>query len=215
MGRKGATKILIADDHALVVEGVKALIDNAKGLKVSGVASSGTQVLDLVAAAPPHLILMDINMPGLDGIETIRQLRETHPDLPIIVLSMYNSLGFISNALELGANGYLLKNTNMGELQTAIEVVMQGEVYLSKEVEEVYQTGQIVMGHDDTQNSVLSDREIEIVKLLVQEKTQQEIAKNLNLSPNTVQTHRRNILVKLNVKNLAGIVKYAVQRGWE
>jgi len=209
-------KILIADDHYLVVEGIKTLLENEEGFQIVGIASTGLQVLDLVAVEEPDLILMDINMPELDGIQTTKRIIRAHPNIKVIVISMYNTIEFIANALDLGATGYLLKNTSKEELHQAIDVVMAGGVHLSEEVKEVYDGGysqrqEFIEPH----SNILTLKEMAVLKLLVKEKSHIEIGDELKMSPNTVKTHRRNIMSKLNVKNFAGMVKFAIHRGWE
>jgi DNA-binding NarL/FixJ family response regulator len=163
----------------------------------------------------PDLILMDVNMAGMDGIEATKQVRKNYPAVKVLMLTMFNTRDYIEKVLKAGAQGYILKNTGKEELNHAIEKVMNGESYFSKEV-----TERIMEGLQGKKTSAydpmmveLTEREKDVLKLIAKELTTQEIADQLFISFNTVETHRKNLISKLNVRNIAGLVKYAVQQG--
>lgn len=216
-------KVLLADDHAVVTDGLRSVLQNIKDIQVISTALNGREVINSVKKEPPEVILMDINMPEMNGIETTKYLTANFPDIKVLILSMYNDAPHINEALNNGAKGYLLKNTGKEELEKAIKVVYNNKNYYSNDV-----TNALIKSHLDNQktsetnshsksetvkNVNLSDREIEIIKLICEEKTMVEIADELSLSEHTVKTHRKNVLRKLDAKNTAGLVKYAYQHG--
>ena len=158
---------------------------------------------------------MDINMPEMDGIEATKLVKTKHPLLKILMLTMFSSRDYIEKLLRAGADGYILKNTGKAELQEAIETLMNGESYFSKEVTERIMEG--LQKKKNMEKSTylveLTEREIDVLKLIVQEFTTAEIAEKLFISTHTVETHRKNLISKLNVRNIAGLVKYAMQNG--
>jgi DNA-binding NarL/FixJ family response regulator len=209
-------QILIADDHQMFIDGVKSLLKVQKEYIVVGEANNGLQVLSLLESTPVDLILMDVNMPHMDGIETTKQVRAKYPNIKILMLTMFNTRDYIEKLLRVGAHGYILKNTGKEELSEAINTVINGGSFFSKEVTERIMEGlQKKKAHDTNPMMVeLTEREKDVLKLIVQELTSQEIADRLNISFHTVETHRKNLISKLNVRNIAGLVKYAMQQGY-
>lgn len=208
-------KIIIADDHQLFIDGIKSIIKSIKNLEICAEVNNGKQLLECLSKQSCDVILMDINMPDMDGIEATKEVKKVYPNIKIIMLTMYSSRDYIEKLLRVGADGYILKNTGKEELQKAIETVHNGESYFSAEVTERIMEG-LQKKKSAERNSFmveLTEREIDVLKLIVQELTTSEIAEKLFISTHTVETHRKNLISKLNVRNIAGLVKYAIQNG--
>ncbi|GDX47277.1 MAG: response regulator [Bacteroidota bacterium] len=213
-------QVYIADDHHLFIAGVKALLSEVPELELAGDAENGRALLDLLTLKKVDVILMDINMPVMSGVETTKKIKELYPEIKILALTMFDDTLHINEMINAGASGYLLKNAGKEELVTAIKKVYAGEKYVSNEVsvkliermfnKEQEKTSTVA---SNTRKSELTKREIEIIKLIAQEMTNAEIAAKLNNSPMTIITHRKNLLRKLGVKNTAGLIKYAMQNG--
>ncbi len=208
----GMIKIVIADDHQLVIDGIKALLMNVDGVKIVGEALNGQLLMDLLAKTTdlPEIVIMDINMPGLDGIATARLMKQKFPSIGILVLSMYDKPMFIKNLIEVGVSGYVLKNSGRTELLNAIHNIADGQTYFSAEVTKSIMNS--FRSGGDVQTP-LTKREVEIIQLIAKSLTTNEIADKLFISTHTVDTHRKNILSKLNLKNTAAIVNYAIKNG--
>jgi DNA-binding NarL/FixJ family response regulator len=207
-------RIVIADDHQIFVDGLKALLGEEKDIQIVGEASNGQQVLAILADTPADMVLMDINMPGLDGLAATRKIHEQYPNVQVLALSMHDSSQYISDMMQAGASGYILKNTGKAELVEAIQSIHAGSPYYSPGVTATIMQSLRVSRRDDSKSTIeLSKREIEVIKLIAEELTTQEIAEKLFISQHTVETHRKNLLSKLNVRNTAGLVKYALQKG--
>jgi DNA-binding NarL/FixJ family response regulator len=207
-------RILIADDHQMFIDGIKSLLALQQDIAILGEANNGNELLHLMENESPDLVLMDVNMPQLNGEETTRILRKQFPHVRVIMLTMHNSKEHIARMISAGAAGYILKNTGKDELLEAIYAVYRGETFYSKEV-----TGVIMESFKPKRERTLfteaelTPREKEVLKLIAEELTSSEIAGKLFISLNTVETHRKNLMSKLNVKNTAGLVKYALQNG--
>jgi len=204
-------KILMADDHKILLEGVVSLLQTEKSFEIAATAVSGLEVLELVKNKYFDICILDINMPGIDGIEVTRQIKLWKPEMKIIILTTYNDKEIITELIQLGVAGYLLKNAAKAELVEAIKKVMSGRYYFSEEVEKIIMKGFTIKKPAD--ENILTEREIEIVKLLGREFTNEKIAQELNISFRTVETHRKNILQKTKSHNLAGLLKYAYFKG--
>lgn len=205
-------KILITDDHQLVIDGIKLMLAEADDLQYVGAANSGEHALELLATTPTDVLLLDINMPGMDGLETCRRVRAAFPSVKILMLSMLREGSLVKLLLNEGASGYLLKNAGKDEVIEAIRKVHRGERAVSSEVLDIF------LQPDSQKKRLmtspfpsLSRREKQILQLIVDEKTTGEIAEELFISFGTVETHRRNILMKLNARNTAGLVKAAIE----
>ncbi|MGZ4116448.1 MAG: LuxR C-terminal-related transcriptional regulator, partial [Bacteroidia bacterium] len=173
--------------------------------------------LTLARTSPFDVVLMDIEMPGISGIDTTRLLLQEHPNAKILALSMYNEKGIISKALEAGASGYVLKNVNKEELIEAIKKVAAGEKYYSSGAATALlekNATKIVTGKKESLPDKLTKRETEILKLVAQGLSNREVAEKLFISPRTVDTHRTNLMEKLQIKNIAGLIRYAIQNGY-
>jgi DNA-binding NarL/FixJ family response regulator len=204
-------KIIIADDHQMVIDGLKALLANEPDIHITGEAVNGETLLQLLRTKEqPDLVILDINMPGIDGIEAAKEIQNRFPAIRILVLSMYNKPVFIKNLIEIGVAGYILKNTGRDELVSAIHKIAAGQDYFGAEVTKSMMSS--LKGKTDVQ-APLTKREEEIVKLIAKAYTTAEIAEKLFISTHTVDTHRKNLLSKLNLKNTAAIVTYAIQNG--
>ncbi|AHM63143.1 response regulator containing a CheY-like receiver domain and an HTH DNA-binding domain [Flammeovirgaceae bacterium 311] len=204
--------IMIADDHKMIIDGLTSMLATEAGLQVTGEAANGKELLEKMQKTPVDIILMDINMPELDGIETTRNVKANFPAVRVLILSMYNNPEFIRNLLEVGASGYILKNTGKEELIEAIRQVYAGQNYYGKEVTKVMMES--LRGSSSSNNYSLTSREKDVLRLIVEECTTSEIAERLFISTHTVETHRKNLLSKLNLKNTAGLVKYAIEKGY-
>jgi DNA-binding NarL/FixJ family response regulator len=214
---KNKIKVVIADDHQIFIEGIKALLKDEEKVMVAGEASDGEELLRFLTAKEVDVVLMDINMPRLNGIDATKKIRQRFPNVKILTLTMVEDAHRISEMMKAGASGYLLKTSGRSELITAITNVKNGERYLSPEVSKKLIDS--VLSEERAQASYsertpqITNREKEIIKLIIREMTNEEIAKHLNNSPMTIITHRKNLLRKLGVKNTAGLVKYAMQHG--
>jgi len=209
-------KVMIADDHQMFVDGVKAILSQIENLEVIGEANDGEALLKLIAVNPPDVVLMDMNMPALNGLETTKIIVERYPSVKVIMLTMHDSSDYIQRLIKAGANGYVLKNTGKEELKLAIETVHAGDSYYSKEVTQRIMDAMNRKKEVQTNvmNVELTEREMDVLKLIAAEMTTNEIADKLCISSHTVETHRKNLISKLQVRNSMGLVKYAMQMGY-
>lgn len=207
-------KLIIADDHQMFIDGIRSLLASNKNYKIVGEAHNGREVLNIITGSAVDLVLLDVNMPDLDGLGALKEIKEKHSGVKVIMLTMFNSPDYIQKLLKAGADGYILKNTGKEELTEGIETVMSGKSFFSREVTESIMNN--LQGKKKNMQGLveLTTREIEVLKLIVKECTTQEIADQLFISVNTVETHRKNLISKLGVKNIAGLVKFALQNGY-
>lgn len=209
-------RVLIADDHKIVRIGLRGILEKEQGMEVIGEAGDGQEVLEILKHRVADVILMDIDMGRTDGIETSGKVKQLYPDVRILALTMHEERGHIVGMLEAGASGYILKDTGREELLTAIHTVYKGDSYFSNNVSatllKALTNVKSKAPSRTSQHSLLSDREIEVLRLIAQEHSNGEIAEKLFISIRTVDTHRRNILEKLQVKNTAGLVRYAIEK---
>ncbi|HDS07105.1 MAG TPA: response regulator transcription factor [Bacteroides sp.] len=204
--------VCLVDDHQLFREGMKLLLEKLPFIREVREASSGQEFLDLLPGSVPDVVFMDIEMPGISGIETTRLALEQYPDMHVIALSMYGEEAYYTKMISAGVKGFLLKNSSIQEVEDAIVIVMEGKNYFSQEVV----TG-LVQGLTRKKKSRgrggLSDREVEVLIHICKGYSNKEIADTLFLSKRTVDKHRENILLKTGAKNTAGLVMYAIQAG--
>lgn len=207
--------VLIADDHAVFRDGIISILENVPDITITAEAKDGWEVMKLLQKEQPDVILMDITMGGADGIETTQLVKRDYPDVKVLVLSMHAESGYILKMLEAGASGYLLKDAGQEEMIRAIRTVYEGNTYYSKGVSSVIvaQLTHPTKEQKEQTGIPLTQREAEVLRLIVEEYTNPEIAEKLFISIRTVDTHRRNLLEKLGVKNTAGLVKYAIRQG--
>lgn len=209
-------KLLLADDHSLVRSGLRALLESKPGFEVLGEASDGIAAVKLAKILTPDIIIMDIGMPKLNGIDAIEAIAESNPEIAIITLSMHREERFITGAFQAGAKGYLLKNSMFEELMLAINTVYSGQFYLSPQIANVVIDGFRGKTPDSSLQrpaSLLTTREREVLQLLAEGEKTAEIGQQLNIGTKTVETHRRNIMTKLDVRHPVELIKYALREG--
>lgn len=205
-------QVLIIDDHKMVIEGLKLLLQNQQEIKVIGSALNGERGIEKLTELKPDMVLLDINMPGMNGIDTCKKMMELQPKVKIIAISMHKEGSLIKLMLANGAQGYVLKNAGQNELIEAIKQVHQGKKFLDDTVNDIILNG-LTKAQEKKQSPFpsLSRREKEILKLILNESTTQEIAEKLFISFGTVETHRRNMLLKTGARNTAGLVRIALE----
>lgn len=207
-------KILIVDDHQIVRDGLKNYMKNDDLITVVGEATDGHEAYDLIPKVNPDVVLTDISMEGMNGIDLSKKVRSDYPDIKVLVLSMMNEHQYIKTMLDVGVHGYLLKTSGEEEIKRGISAVHSGETYYSNEVTQIVMQS---MTKRSTKKKVqfaelmpLTEREIEVLKLIVAQHSNPEIAELLFISPRTVDAHKRNLLEKTGAKNVAGLVLYAL-----
>ncbi len=203
------TRLLIADDHQMFVDGLKSLLEDEKELCVVGEAKNGYEVLEICDQEAVDIVIMDINMPLMDGIQASKELSKKHPSIKILGLSMYNDRDYIADILKAGALGYVLKNTGKENLLNAISTLQSGAHYLSEEVRKTLLSSFIKNVPYEQVMEKLSDREKEVLDCIASGCTTHEIGEKLFISKNTVETHRKNLLYKLKARNTAELVNNA------
>jgi two-component system nitrate/nitrite response regulator NarL len=206
-------KIWLADDHQLVIDGYKLLISMRDDLYVQGVSFSGLELLKSVAINNVDLIISDLKMPGMDGINLMQELKKQFPNIPVLVVSMSDEIEIIYRLFLTEIEGYILKNTNKEEFFLAIDYLLNGKIYYQKELlEQIVLKQQKQMQNLKQSKSVLSDRELEVLHLILKELTSKQIAEMLHISKQTVDTHRINIYEKTGTKTIVGLIKYAISQ---
>ena len=209
-------RILIADDHVLFREGMKSLLKSEDGIELIASASDGLEALELAGELRPDIVLMDVTMPRMNGIIATEKIVSKFPDIKVIVLSMHSDRRFIAETLKAGARGYLLKESSPQTVVEAIRSVAEGDIYLSAKACTVLTEDYLRLLNNEKQNSSnpLSEREMEVLLLLVKGRNGKQIADTLSISKNTVDTHRRRILDKLGCASMAELTKYAIREGF-
>ncbi len=198
-------RVLIVDDHPMVADGIRAILESYGDIEVVATLSNGQEVIDQVDALRPDVILMDLNMPQLGGLSATEILLERNAKQRIVVLSMHDAPEYVATAMRHGARGYILKDVPTEEIYTAIQTVMAGETYLC--------TGATGALTPDTAQDILTAREQTILLQLAQGKANKEVARELDISVHTVETHRKNIKRKLGINSTAGLTRYALEHG--
>ena len=208
-------RVLIADDHALVREGISALLGFCNDIEVVGEAADGIEAIERTKTVKPDIVLMDIGMPRLGGLEATVELRKTEPDVKIIILTQYDDREYISRFLKAGVSGYLLKKAVGSELVTAIRTVHKGEIYLFSSIATEVVAGYLGKygGSEEDPYEKLTDREKQVLKLIAEGQSHKEIAGCLNISTKTVIAHQTNISEKLDIHNRMGLAKFAISKG--
>jgi two-component system response regulator NreC len=209
-------RILLSDDHNVLRDGMRLLLERQPGFVVVGEASDGRETLDQVHNHQPDVVVMDIAMPNMNGIEATRRITEKHPRMGVVILSMHYDESYVIRSLKAGARGYLLKDAMKTELIAAIHAVAEGRSFFSPKISRILQEDYVQAlgrkGADDSYE-LLTDREREILQLVAEGKTNKEIANALGLSLYTVDTHRTHILQKLNLHSVPEVILYAVRKG--
>ena len=209
--------VLIADDHTLVRSGIRALLESSPDLAVVGEAGDGRQAVEMARALSPGLVLMDVGMAELNGIDAARQIHAQSPQTRIVMLSMHEDRQYVFEALKAGAAGYVLKGSAFAELLSAISTVMGGKNYISPALSGAVMEDYISRAQGGTAPTSelgrLSGREREVLQLIAEGKSSAEVAELLRISVRTVDTHRHNIMVKLEIHSIAGLTKFAIRHG--
>lgn len=214
-GQNMKTKILIADDHRLFRDGLRNLLSRHEDLEVVGETTDGPSTIRAVDKLKPDLVLMDVSMPGLNGIEATRRIRAEHASVRVVMLSMHSDQRFILESLRAGAVGYLLKDCAIEELLVAIRTLMRDQIYLSRTIADsvIKDYMNLARRAPTSAFSVLSAREREVLQALAEGKSTKEMAAQLNISVKTIETHRKQIMDKLDIRSVAELTKYAIREG--
>lgn len=211
MNNTNEIRIILADDHKLLRDGLRNIIEQKSNMHVIAEASDGREVIKLCSKLTPDVIIMDVSMPGLNGVEAACKIIKNHPEIKIIGLSMHSSKQFIQGMFKAGAYGYLLKDGDSDELITAITVVSQNKKYLSKNINQEFLS--FLKKGDNSEKDQLSSREKEVLQLIAEGNSSKEIGEILFLSPKTVDVHRNNIMKKIDIYTISELTKYAIQKG--
>lgn len=208
-------RIILADDHQIIRDGLRSLLEKVPGMTVVGEAANGRDALRLALELTPEVVIMDVSMPDLNGIDATRQIIAAAPQIKVIALSIHGDQRFVMEMLKAGASGYLLKDTAFEELAKAIHEVLANHTYLCREIAE-----QVVGDYvrqlkqaDGSAFSVLTAREREVLQLLAEGNSTAQMAEHLHLSVKTIETHRQNLMEKLDIRNIADLTKYAIREG--
>lgn len=204
-------RVLLADDHAILRQGIRSLLEREPGVEVVGEAGDGQEAVEKAAELQPDVVLMDINMPRMNGIEATRRIRETHDHIKILVLSMHEDDEYVAPLMQAGASGYVLKRSAASELLTALKAVNQGHTILPAQLARTAFDGSAPARQDDFDG--LTPREIEVLTLVAEGYTNRRIAEELFISIKTVQAHRANIMEKLGLHDAVELTKYAIRKG--
>jgi DNA-binding NarL/FixJ family response regulator len=209
------SRVLLADDHTLVRSGIRALLERLPGVDVIGEASDGREVLDLVKAQRPDLVLMDISMPGLNGLQALARITRDMPEARVIILSMHPNDEYVLQALKSGAAGYLLKRAATAELAAALQAVLGGGIYLSREIASQFLRKFPLrhIGRSTSPLEQLTSRQREVLQLLAEGQTAKGAALVLKVSDKTVEYHRAQLMARLNIFDVPGLVRFALRNG--
>ena len=214
-----AYSILVVDDHQLVLDGLVAMVKDMEHFEIIGSARNGKEGIQISEALNPDIVLMDIDMPIMNGLEATRRIKQSHEELKVIILTMHNEASLIKKVMDIGADGYLLKNSDREEFHAALCSVSKGKSYFSAEVTESLLNpnrkgkSSFEIDPDTIQLSKLTEREIDVLKLIAEGYSNKEIGDELFISHRTVDTHRTNLMRKLEVHNIAGLIKFAIKNG--
>ena len=209
------TKLLLVDDHKIMRHGIRSLLEKETGMEVLEETNNGRTAIELSRNLSPDVIIMDIAMHDLNGIEATRQITTELPEVKVIMLSMHSDRQMVTDALQAGASGYLLKDCEFEELVRAIETVVSNRTYLSPEIADILVENFVRKSSpsESSASSILTPREREVLQLLAEGKSTKEIATSLCLSTKTVETHRRQMMEKLNIYTVAHLIKFAIRKG--
>jgi len=214
----GIYHVIMADDHILFQRGLKVIVEREAGIKVIGEAGDGLELLKLLRTMTPHLVILDIAMPNMRGVEAVREIKKQYPEVKVLMLTMHKDRSYLHQAISAGANGYLLKEDADPDLFAAIERIRQGKIYVSPHLEEGMVEDWTQIRRGDVRNifqpETLTPREKEVLKLIADGKTSKEIGGLLFVSVRTIERHRANIMVKLQIRTTADLIKYAMNKGY-
>ena len=208
-------RILLADDHKIIRDGLRSLLEKETDMVVAGEAENGRKALQLTRKLNPDVIIMDVSMPDLNGIDAARQILGEQPGVKVVALSMHSEKQFVEGMLRAGVSGYLLKDTAFEELVKAIRIVCANKKYLSPDITDIVLQDYLhpAAANDDKPDVLLTNREREVLQLIAEGRTTRKTADKLHISIKTVETHRKNIMEKLNLRTVAELTKYAVREG--
>lgn len=204
-------RVVLADDHTLVRSGIRSLLEGMANVTVVGEAGDGLTALALIEKHKPDVVLMDVAMPGLNGLDTLARIHSDYPAVRVLILSMHTNEAYVNKALRYGAKGYLLKDAATIELELALQAIVKGDTYLSPAVSK-----QLVAGHvqrDEGQANPLTPRQREILQAIAEGNSTQQIAQKLKISVKTVEAHRAQLMDRLDIHEVAGLVRYAIKIG--
>jgi DNA-binding NarL/FixJ family response regulator len=205
--------ILIADDHGIVRSGIRMLIDRQQGMHVVAEAEDGIQAVELAQSTRPDVAILDVTMPRMTGLQAAREIRARAPETSVLLLSMHDDERYFFDAVEVGANGYVLKRSADTDLIDAIQAVARGEQFVSPVTERAAIKEWLDSGKVDRLDDPLTPRELDVVKLIAEAYTNKQIAQALHVSEKTVESHRANVLSKLGMRDRVELVRYAIRRG--
>jgi len=210
--------IILVDDHQLVLDGLESIVKELSEFEILGSAKNGKEGVDLIKTMDPDLVLMDIDMPIMNGLEATRRVKQELPATKVIILTMHNEASLIKKVMDIGADGYLLKNSDREEFYDALKTVVNGKSYFSSDVTKALLNQDVKKSltfedSDSVQLSKLTEREIDILKNIAEGLSNKEIGDKLFISHRTVDTHRTNLMKKLGVHNIAGLIKFAIKNG--
>jgi DNA-binding NarL/FixJ family response regulator len=213
VSRGVATRVLLADDHNLVRAGVRRILEAHEEVEVVGEVGDGESALRALETTPTDVLVLDLTMPGVDGFEVLRRAKAAHPDLRVLVLTMHASPAYVSRAIREGADGYLLKDSAVQDLVTAIGSVMEGRAYYSPPIQA--ELGELLRAEGARQRQLdqLTDREREVLRLVAEGLSTKEIAARLAISTRTVETHRAHLMRKLGLRSVALLTQFAIREG--
>ena len=206
-------RVLLAEDHLLVRAGIRALLASLPDIEVVGEVTSGTEVMAAIETLSPDVALMDISMPGMNGLEATRRLSDDHPEVRVIIVSMHASEDYVARALKAGARGYLTKASAAQELERALKAVMSGSQYIDSHISRPALESYLRRLDDGRDGEVLTARQREILQMIAESLGTKEIAYRLGVSTKTVETHRKLLMDRLNIHDVAGLVRYAIRNG--
>jgi len=206
-------KLLIADDHQVLIEGLVELLNGFNHITVNQTTNNGQEVLEILKEHTIDVILLDINMPVMNGLDACKKIKQKYPDTKVLAMSSLDKGSFIQQMLKNGASGYLLKNTSQDELITAIETVYRGETFINEQTNKILLNSIMNQKPNEAFIPTLTRREKEVLDLIAKEMTTSEMSEELHISLNTIETHRRNLIQKFNVRNSVGLVREAMLKG--
>ena len=209
------TKILLVDDHKILRDGICSIVKGYPDMEVICEAANGKEALRLVEELSPDVVIMDISMPDLNGIDATRRIIADNPHIKVIALSMHHDKQFVSEIFKAGASGYLLKDCAFDELEHAVNIVMDGKTYINPQIASLVIESLVNQPQTTSQKSfsLLTDREREVLQLISEGQSTKDIASKLSVSAKTIESHRRQVMGKLNIRNIADLTKYAIREG--